>query len=101
MKNIIVIGALFFGLFLAISCGARQKEKSHTEESVLVENLEKGFEKNKEESSIKTDVDIKVNQVTGTVTKTTKVKPVNPDKPATYTDKSGKTTTLNNSEIEE
>jgi len=101
LRLVIFFAIVFLLAFVMNSCAARQKEKSHTEESVLVENLEKGFEKNKEESNIKTDVDIKVNQVTGTVTKTTKVKPVNPDKPAAYTDKSGKTTTLNNSEIEE
>lgn len=101
LRLVIFFAIVFLLAFVMNSCGARQKEKSHTEESVLVENLEKGFEKSKEESNIKTDVDIKVNHQTRTVTKTTKVKPVNPDKPATYVDKLGKTTTLNNSELEE
>lgn len=93
--------SILFVLFAVYGCGARKKDKTHNEESVLVENLEKGFEKSKEQSNIKTDVDIKVNQVTGTVTKTTKIKPLDNTKQATVTDKQGKKIVLNNAEIEE
>lgn len=83
------------------SCRSVQKDKSNLTEIVKTEDVKNELEITKEESNIKKTDETKIDSQTGTVTKKTTTKPVDPTKPATTTDKEGNKKTLENAEITE
>lgn len=87
--------------FWLMSCRSVKKDKTHSEESVLVEEMKKGIEIKTENSNLNQDIEIKTSVQTGTTTKKTTSKPIDPKKPATVTDKHGKKTILENAELVE
>ncbi len=86
---------------LMFSCGARKKDKTHTDKTVKTEVSQKESETSKEALNIKSNAEAQTNIQNGTVTKKTTYEPIDASKPATVIDKLGKRIDLNNSKYTE
>lgn len=93
---------LFFGIIILIlsfsinSCGARKTDKFRASETVNSDSSVNSVVEKKEESTIKTEKKVVVDDKDETVTEETIYEPSDATKPASIIDENGKETVLNN-----
>jgi hypothetical protein len=95
-----IVLALFSFLFLT-SCRSVKKDKTQVTEIFKTDEIKKEIKTSKEELNTKETFEIKTNNTTGTTTKKTTTRPIDPTKPAIKTDKNGNKTILENVETVE
>ena len=102
--NHILLGVLAALLVFAINaCGARKVESFKTKEAAKEEFSNQSKSEQTEQSQTKGEINVKkseeviVDNQNQIVTKKETIEPVDPNKPASYTDKDGKKQELNNS----
>lgn len=94
--------AIAIGFSIAMnSCRSIKKAKTSLTEIVKTEEVKTETETEKQESNVQKTEEIKTNSQTGTVTKKTTKRPIDPTKTAIVIDKHGNKTTLDNAVLEE
>lgn len=102
MRTILYILMVIASIWL-ISCGARKSEKSSKSDSSKMELTDKSKSEQFEETKTNSDINIKKSEIRTennqdqTINIKEIVEPVDPNKPASFTDKDGKKQELNNS----
>lgn len=97
MKNLLFKTCLIFGLFLAISCGARKSDVAQKAEEKKVESLTK-IDTSSTTNIVKKE-ETKIDDINKTVVEETIFEPKDPTRPATYIDALGKKYQLDNSKV--
>lgn len=101
MKNQTLKTILFWIFVLTIffwmnSCRSVKKDKTQLTEIVKTNDVKKETETVKENSNVKITKKVELTDGSETETETETIEPIDPTKPSTHTDSSGKKTELNN-----
>lgn len=99
LKSFAYLFATAILLLMVMSCSARKKSKSTTEEVVKIENSDNSTLTKKEEANSEVKTITKVDEKTKTVKKEINLKPIDPTKPSSATTPDGKKYDLNNAEV--